>query len=131
MRENGNGSVRDYARQPLRAILLWGLPVTMIVAANFLMTWPRLAFGMVAVGFGWAGLSCVANALQCNRVHCWFAGPFMVVMSIVLLLRGYGYIETGGLSFSDIANFTGVTAIVLWLVPERILGKYFGVKGTG
>ena len=64
----------DIMSSRTRMILFYALPVGAILASGNLgsakivsIVWP-LAFLVM-------GLSCVANARRCGRVHCFFTGP--------------------------------------------------------
>ena len=80
----------DLTESALSSFLFWKLPAVMVVGVALLdvssvgqaLVWaPSLAIG---------GVACLANARQCRRVHCYFTGPFFLLMAAVSLLHGVG-----------------------------------------
>jgi hypothetical protein len=67
------------------------------------------------------GVACLINARRCGRVHCYFTGPFFLLVSVASLLRGLGIISVEWAWIGGIALAGG---ILLSCVPEWIWGKY-------
>ena len=115
---------RDFVRSRKASFLLWRLPALVMVAVAF------LDIGSEATGTVWAvcmsvfGFGCVSNAVRCGRLHCYFTGPFFLVMAVASLLHGFGLVSLGSLGWLWIGLVTLVGGIGLTVVPERIWGQY-------
>ena len=59
----------------------------------------------------WKGVACVVNSARCGRALCHLTGPFFLVMAVITAAYGAG-----------VAN--AVKAVALWLVSERLFGKF-------
>jgi hypothetical protein len=71
------------------------------------------------------GVTCIANATRCGRTHCYFTGPFFLIMAVGVVLHGSGILWLGANGWI----WLGTTIVVggygvLWLLPERIWGKF-------
>jgi hypothetical protein len=70
--------------------------------------------------------------MRCGRLHCYFTGPFFLLMAVASLLHGFGLVSLGSLGWLWIGLVTLVGGIGLTVVPERIWGQYArGEGGTG
>jgi hypothetical protein len=94
-----------------------------------------IAAGFPPVGESWRtavwvialttmGGACFANAIRCGRVHCYFTGPFFVVMAIVALFYGLGFVPIGGDGWNILGLTVVVGALLLWFIPEFFFGRY-------
>ena len=117
--------VEDLTARPLPSFLFWKLPAVMVVGVALLdvgsvgqaLVWaPSLAIG---------GAACVANAHKCRRVHCYFTGPFFLLMAAVSLLHGVGALPLGEEGWTWIELVTLIGAITLGYVPELVWGRYW------
>jgi len=70
------------------------------------------------------GAACIANALRCGRVHCFIIGPFFVLMALVSLLYGLGFVPLGRNGWNRIGLTILVGALALCCLPEMLFGKY-------
>ena len=70
------------------------------------------------------GIACVANAVRCGRLHCYLTGPFFLALALVTLLYGLGVLPLGRNGWNWISLTILAGAIVLWCLPELLLGKY-------
>ena len=75
------------------------------------------------------GSACWANATRCGRTHCYFTGPFFLVMAAVALLYGVGALPLGDHGWNRIGLTILVGAVALCCLPELILGKYRRSRG--
>ena len=73
------------------------------------------------------GTACLANAMHCRRVHCWFTGPWFLLAAVVALLRYTGVVA---IPWPTIINAGLGGSLLLWFVSEKVWGKYFGEKAT-
>lgn len=115
---------RDILSTPWLVLVLFGLPIIAIAVT-----------GRAGVGDGWRttiwtialgvlGTACVINAARCGRLHCYFTGPFFLVMAVVTLLYGIGVVPLGRNGWNLISLTILAGAIALCFVPELIFGRY-------
>ena len=86
---------RDLVKKPAAAWLLWGLPIAIILitgnvaSAGWILTvaWTASLVTM--------GVACLVNARGCGRTHCYFTGPFFLLMAIMSLLHGLHVVSLG------------------------------------
>ena len=69
--------------------------------------------------------------MRCGRRHCFYTGPFFLVMALGSLVYGFGVLPMGSSGCAMIGVTTLVGAIVLTYLPERIWGKYSRVSSEG
>lgn len=115
---------RDILSRPWWTFALFWLPVLAIVvtgAINVGVGWRTLAWSAALCTMG---VACVANAIRCGRVHCYVTGPFFLLMAVVTLLYGLGFVSLPGDGWNLISVTSLVGAIALCYLPEMILGKY-------
>jgi len=43
----------------------------------------------------WMGGACVANARRCNRTHCRFTGPFLILMAALVVSNAVALLPLG------------------------------------
>ncbi len=115
----GTPQARDVTRDP-RGLLLWyGFPIAVIVVVGSLLGNARLIGLVWAAAFATMGGKCLANAMGCGRVHCYFTGPWFLLAAAASLLHGFAILSGGLLSWTVI-----VGGVALWCVSEAILGRY-------
>ena len=128
---------RDILASRWRTAVLYGLPSLVIVASGMTIRSNLVTLdidspwrGAVwAVSMGVMAAACLVNALRCGRMHCYFTGPFLIVMALASLGYGLGALPLGPSGWSIIGMTTLVGAVVLMWLPEAVLGKY-RVRGT-
>lgn len=116
---------RDLAGGMLRLLVVFGLPTAAVLGtwlggleeAVLRIVWP--------LAFLWLGVACLLNATRCGRVHCWFTGPFFLLMSALSLLHGMRIVFLGPDGWRLLGNTFAIGATVLYFLPERIWGRYF------
>lgn len=99
----------------------WGLPI----AAMFLVigvphpvkTWVWVA------ALIWMGTACLWNARRCKRRHCFWTGPFFLVMALAVLAHGYHFVDLGNQGWKWLGVTIGIGAWGIIVVTERP-GKY-------
>ncbi len=129
MTGTGSSGQRDWVSGPASYAIAWGLPSAAMVAAIWAA--PGLRAGVWAAALVWMGTACLVNARRCGRVHCRFTGPFFLVMAVVVVLHGLGAISLGprGWAWIGIAIALGTAAI--WILSERLWGRYRGGTDAG
>ncbi len=103
---------------------VFGLPVLAIVAAGFPVVAPGWRTATWVVALVTMGAGCIANALRCGRVHCYFTGPFFLVMAIAALLNGLGVVPLGRFGWNTFSAIVLVGTLSLYFVPEMFAGRY-------
>ncbi len=115
----------DLTDGALSSFLFWKLPAVLVVGVAL------LDVGSVGQALVWVpslaifGAGCVANALRCRRVHCYFTGPFFLLMAAVSLLHGVGVLSLGEEAWTWIELVTLIGAITLVFLPELVWGRYW------
>ena len=77
------------------------------------------------------GVACVANAARCGRTHCYLTGPFFLAIG-----GGHGgprdRRDLGGQPrWLWIGAAIAVGTVVLWIVPERLFGRFLTDDRSG
>jgi len=109
--------------------------VTVIGAVYWLPALALVASGFFDIGQGWRaavwivalatmGAACVANARRCGRMHCYFTGPFFLIMAVVTLLYALGVMPLGKLGWNVIGTTVLVGTLALYWLPEVFFGRY-------
>ena len=118
---------KDLTRGRLSPALLWELPIVAIVIGGFLdleiVLWPPALIAM--------GVACLANAIRCQRMHCYFTGPWFLVLAALSLLHGLDVVPLGNEGWRWLGIATGIGGIALYYLPERLLGKYAATHRRG
>ncbi|MCI0356469.1 MAG: hypothetical protein L0099_15750 [Acidobacteria bacterium] len=117
---------RDLVKNP-NAMLLWGLP-----AAIILLTGCCASGWVVTVSWTLSllvmGIACLVNARGCGRVHCYFLGPFFLLMAGVNLLHGLQVLALGPQGWLYISAALVAGGVSLYFVPEWLWGRYRRVQ---
>ena len=106
----------------IRGCLIWGIPIAILLISPGMGThylaivWPGLLTFM--------GVTCLLNARQCGRIHCYFTGPFFLVLAGVALLYGVGWLPLGAKGWSTLSAALLIGSGALCCVPEWILGRH-------
>lgn len=120
----------DLAGGIVRPAVVFGLPTVAILLSGpggfpgqvLTIVWP--------VAFLWLGIACLNNAWRCGRVHCWFTGPFFLILSILSLLHGTEIFYLGSEGWNVLGGSFAIGGTFLYFIPERIWGRYFRVEST-
>ena len=121
MSENAPARV-DWVKN--RSLVAWGLPAAALLAGSFLPDPLRTAVWTLSLI--WMGGACLANARRCGRTHCYFTGPFFLLMAAASIVHGLGLVDFGPSAWRWLGMTIGAGAAILWIVPERLLGTYLG-----
>jgi hypothetical protein len=122
MTEIDQPPVRDYAAAWRPALIAWGLPIAALMLSGGLDPRPKAI--VWALALTWMGAACLVNARRCGRMHCFFTGPFFLVMAVAALLHGFEIVWLGpdGWRWLGAALIGG--AVLLWTGSEKIWGRY-------
>lgn len=112
----------DLARPGVAARLLWGGPMVLFVAGCFVdAPWRPIAW---IVALGVAGGACLENARRCGRRHCFFTGPFYLLMAVLTAVYWIGWLPVTWVTWGAIAATVGAGSLLLQWLPERFWGRY-------
>jgi hypothetical protein len=117
--EGGCTSARADWAQGVRGCLIWGIPAALLVMSPvryFVIVWPAV--------LTFAGAACLLNAGRCGRIHCYFSGPFFLLLAAAGLLYGIGALPLGVRGWSTLSVALVIGSVVCMCVPEWILGRY-------
>jgi hypothetical protein len=119
----------DWVNSPRQFFLVWGLPLLILVFAAFFAS-PAVKTWAWFAALVWMGGACLVNASRCGRRHCFYTGPFLIVMAVVVVLHGYNVIPLGLNGWWWL--FAAITAGggSLWYLPERLWGRYARPPGS-
>lgn len=70
------------------------------------------------------GGACLYNVRSCGRLHCYITGPFFLLLALVSLLYGLGWLPLGPHGWVWLADVLILGSIVFCCVPEWLFGKY-------
>lgn len=115
---------RDILQNRRTTVIVFGLPAFALIAIGFFNISPPWRALVWAVALTIMGSACLTNALRCGRVHCFWTGPFFLLMAIVSLLYGFGIIASISEGWNVIGLVTLIGAVGLWWIPEFFAGKY-------
>ena len=120
----------DWVKNSRSFALAWGLPTAALIGAAFVASPARTI--VWALALVWMGGACLANATRCGRMHCYFTGPFFLLMAVATLLHGFQVVWLGpnGWILLGVVILAGGYG-ALWYVPERLWGKYREAKNPG
>jgi hypothetical protein len=129
MAEDNNCRQNDWVSNYRSYALAWGFPAGALLAAVFLDPGARTVIWGAALV--WMGVACIVNAARCGRTHCYFTGPFFLIMAIAVVLHGSEVFWLGPNGWM----WLGVTLVVggfglLWILPEYIWGKFISSEGN-
>jgi hypothetical protein len=106
------------------ALTLFALPTAAVLFSGFFDVVPAWRTAIWVAALGTMGVGCAINAARCGRTHCYFTGPFFLVMAIVALLFGIGIVPLGRFGWSTISAIVLIGAVALCCISESLLGKY-------
>jgi hypothetical protein len=115
---------RDILSSPWLAGAVFCLPFAVIVLSgnlNLANPWRGLVW---SVSLGVMAAGCLFNAIRCGRMHCYFTGPFFILMALASLSYGFGALSLGAAGWNWIGGVALGGGVLLTCVPEIFLGKY-------
>ncbi len=108
---------RDIAALPIGFALHWGLP-TLAMFAVIPLSHP-LKTRVWLAALIWMGAACIWKARRCGRRHCYWTGPFFLVMTLPVLAYGYGVVPLGAEGWKWLGISIGVGAVLITAITER------------
>jgi hypothetical protein len=118
----------DLLRRPGSAFLWWCPPLLIGFGTSLLSgARPSYVAAVWSASLAWMGTGCILNALRCRRLHCFIAGPALVLGAIGEALLATGVVAFGAHAENNIAGAALVLAL-LSFVPEMFWGRYAGPR---
>lgn len=114
----------DLVRNFKTMLLLWGLPVAIILASGYYAEGGWITTIAWTLSLSVMGAACLVNARGCRRTHCYFTGPFFLLLAVVSLLHGFQVLPLGPQGWRLIGTALAAGGILLYVVPEWIWGHY-------
>ncbi len=103
-------------------ILIWVIPIVILgITAGFGGLYAALSWPPVLLFMGGA---CLVNARRCGRLHCYFTGPYFLLLALVSLLYGLGVLPLGQHGWQWLCEALVIGAVALCCIPEWLFGRY-------
>lgn len=99
------------------AVLLWGVPVAALVAGSY---FPRARLALWLPALIVMGVACLRNAARCGRVHCYLAGPLLLLAAMYVALSAFRVVPMQPGTFLNVI----LAVAVLACLAEIPFGKY-------
>ncbi len=115
---------RDLLSRRGTAILVYGAPTLAIVATSGQGVAEGARMIVWTLAFAVMGIACVVNAVRCGRVHCYFTGPFLLLLAAASLLHGLRVVSLGRNGWGWLGLVAIAGSVVFLTVPERLWGRY-------
>ena len=113
---------KDWVSDSRTYALAWGLPGVILMIGIFLD--PSIRTIMWTGALVWKGVACLANATRCGRTHCYFTGPFFLLVALMTVLHGFHLIDLGAHGWIWLGLLIVAGGGFLWLFTERVWGKF-------
>ena len=115
---------RDILSNRWLAAAVFCLPVFVIALSGSLNIGLQGRAVAWAICLGVMAAGCLVNARRCGRMHCYFTGPFFILMALASMSYGFGALPLGPSGWNWIGGVTIAGAVLLTCVPELLFGKY-------
>ncbi len=115
---------RDLLSHRSTTILVYVVPTVAIVVTSVGGVREIVVTIVWTLAFAVMGIACVVNAVRCGRVHCYFTGPFLLLLATASLLHGLRFVSLGPNGWEWLGAVAIAGTLVLLTAPERIWGRY-------
>lgn len=124
---NDSCARRDLVNNADTFFWLWCIPAATMLATALLAAW-CVGGGILTIGWPLSllvmGAACLVNARGCGRMHCYFTGPFFLLMAVVSLLHGTQVLPLGPHGWLYVGGVLLLGGVLLFVVPEWAWGRY-------
>ena len=117
---------KDWVSDSRTYALAWGLPGIILIIGIFLD--PSIRTIMWAGALVWKGVACLANATRCGRTHCYFTGPYFLLLAVGTVLHGFHIVDLGANGWIWLGLMIVAGSGVLWFFTERVWGKFLSAQ---
>lgn len=119
---------RDILSDRLTTAIVYWLPILALVVSGALRIGNGWQVAIWVIALTTMGVGCLVNAFRCGRVHCYFTGPFFLIMALLSLLYGLRVAPLGPHGWSTIGLSVLAGGLLLYFVPEALAGRYRQLK---
>lgn len=113
---------RDWSGDLRSIVVLWGLPAAAMLIGALLPSTVRMLIWIAALL--WMGMACLTNARRCGRTHCWFTGPFFLIMAAMVAGYGARLLPLGAEGWTILGAGTALGSAFIRWASERLLGRF-------
>ncbi len=117
---------KDWVSDSRTYALAWGLPGVILIIGIFLD--PSIRTIMWAGALVWKGVACLVNATRCGRTHCYFTGPYFLLLAVGTVLHGFHIVDLGANGWIWLGLMIVAGSGVLWFFTERVWGKFLSAQ---
>ena len=122
MTEAAYRAARDWAGGVRAYALAWGVPSLAVVAGALVAAPQRTSIWVAALI--WMGTACLVNARRCGRTHCRYTGPYYLVLTVPVLLHGFGWSPLGLYAWWILGAAILFGGKIIWWATETAWGKF-------
>ncbi len=121
---NENCATQDLVKKSSARWLLWGLPIAIMLLAVSVAGSGWIVATAWTLSLAVMGGACLVNARGCGRVHCYFTGPFFLVMAAASLAHGLRLMPLGPHGWLYLGTILLLGGGLFGFVPEWFWGRY-------
>jgi hypothetical protein len=118
----------DSVRKPAHVLMLWVIPGVVALGSFVGATGIPALLLLGGVACLAMGVACLINAARCQRLHCYFSGPYFLALA---LAAGVAFFLDSRNAYSTrewVLLALCVSPILIWL-PERLAGTTYRKNG--
>lgn len=119
-----NKQTSDLLDSRLFNLLIYWVPAMVLVGSASAPLSSLVRAEIWAAALTVMGIGCLINAARCGRMHCYFTGPYFLIMAAAALTYGLGALPLGARGWTILTLVTLIGGVVLCFAPERLLGRY-------
>ena len=115
---------RDLVANSRTLTLFWVLPATTILTTGYLADVEWVITISWTLSLLVMSVACLANARGCGRIHCYFTGPYFLLLALVSFAHGIQLLPLGRNGWRIIGSALLIGSVLLCVVPELLRGRY-------